>query len=372
MKSKTMILMILAIGCGLVASILTSRMLAQQGTQTDVEKVAVLVAKQKIGLGTTIKEPEKMFTEKLFIKGQEPKGAVSSYDELKGKRLNKPINAEVHVTADDIADEKNGGLEGVIRPGHRAITIKVGTDTGTAGFVRAHSRVDVVSTVRGGDANSIAKIILENMLVLAVDQQRQRDGDKDAQIASTVTLEAKPDEAEKLTMAAAIGELRLLLRSPEDEVAAQTRGARPSDVLKGKSGGDTKDDGDPGKTETASAPVAPKVPDVPVAPAPTPEPPKVVEAPKPPKTHTLTVINGESQTRAVYVEKEGDSSTEITRSEPGAAPTKKPEAPAPAPETAPPPAAEPTKEKAPDGSAATEPKPRPKTGMRTPGQKVGS
>jgi hypothetical protein len=213
------------------------------------------------------------------------------------------------------------------------------------------------------------------MLVLAVDQQRTRDGDKDAQIASTVTLEAKPDEAEKLTIAAAIGELRLVLRSPDDEVAASTRGARPADVLKGKSGGDTKDGEETGKTETAGPVVAPKVPDVPAGPAPTPEAPKAVAAPRPPKTHTLTVINGESQTRAVYIEKEGeDNSTEITRSETGARPAKKPEAPAPAPtEVVPPPAAEPKTEKAPEGSnAGTEPQPRPKTGLRTPGLKVGS
>src|SRR5262249_35084040 len=157
-----------------------------------------------------------------------------------GKRLNKPINADVHVTPEDFEDEKTS-LEGVIRPGYRAISIKVSPDTQVAGFVRAHSRVDVISTVRAGDTNSISRIILENMLVLAVDAQRMRDPEKDAHQASTVTLEAKPDEAEKLTIAGAIGDLRLVLRSNDDEESAKTRGARPSDVLRGKSGGEAKD-----------------------------------------------------------------------------------------------------------------------------------
>lgn len=352
MKSKTMILMILAIGCGLVASILTSRMLAQNN-QAEVEKVSVLVAKQKIALGTAIKEPEKLFVTKQFIKGEEPKGAITKFEELKDKRLNKPINPEVHVTPEDFEDEATSGLQGVIRPGYRAIAIKVAADTNVAGFVRPHSRVDVISTVRGSEQNSISRIILENMLVLAVDQMNTRDGEKVAHVASTVTLEAKPDEAEKLAMAGAMGELRLVLRNNEDEDPSGTRGARPSDVVRGKAGGDAKTE-EEGKTETAGPVVAPKVPDVPVAPAPTPEPPKVVAVPPPPKTHTLTVYNGESVTRAVYVvgKENEENGTEITRSEPGI-PAKKPEPPTPTPtEPSPPPAAEPKADKAPDGSDA--------------------
>src|SRR5262245_32869905 len=133
MKSKTMILMILAIGCGLVAIILTSRMLAQQSA-AEVEKVTILVSKAKIGLGTTIKEPEKLFIEKQFPRGTEPKGAIAKFEELKGKRLNKPIAAEVHVTVEDLQDEKTSGLEMVIKPGYRAISIKVAPDTNVAGF----------------------------------------------------------------------------------------------------------------------------------------------------------------------------------------------------------------------------------------------
>ena len=53
MKPKTMILMVIAVVCGLVASYLTSRMLAQnKDAPAEEEKVKVLVAKQKIPMGT--------------------------------------------------------------------------------------------------------------------------------------------------------------------------------------------------------------------------------------------------------------------------------------------------------------------------------
>jgi len=361
MKSKTMILMVLAIGCGLVASILTSRMLAQQG-QGETEKVTVLVAKQKIALGQSLKEPEKFFVEKQFLKGTEPKGAITKFEDLKGRRLSKPLGVDVHVTPEDL-DESSSGLSAVLRPGYRAIAIKVSADTNVAGFVQPNSRVDIISTVRNGEQNSVARIILENMLVLAVDHLRVKAEDKEAHVASTVTLEAKPDEAEKLTMAVSMGELRLVLRNHEDEASASTKGARPSDVLRGKAGGDATESGD-GKTETTSPITGLKVPDAPATLVPG-EGPRAEVKVTPPKTHKLTVYNGENVIVAVFIQKEdGNDSTEINKSQPET-PAKKPETPAA------PPAAPPTTEpKKPSESDVATPPTNPKTGTRTQGQKT--
>ena len=63
MKSKTMILMVIAIVCGLGASYMTSRLLAERN-----EKVIVLVPKQKLSQWTHIKEPETMFEEREILK----------------------------------------------------------------------------------------------------------------------------------------------------------------------------------------------------------------------------------------------------------------------------------------------------------------
>src|SRR5713226_303666 len=64
-SSKTMILMVVAVGCGLVASFLTSRLLAERGNSGPV-MVKRLVAKKNLALGTVIKDPEKYFVEKEF------------------------------------------------------------------------------------------------------------------------------------------------------------------------------------------------------------------------------------------------------------------------------------------------------------------
>ena len=67
MKSKTMILMVVAIGCGLAASYMTSRLLAERADSKDQEqeKVTIVVAKQNLSMGTLIKDPER------FVIGRE-------------------------------------------------------------------------------------------------------------------------------------------------------------------------------------------------------------------------------------------------------------------------------------------------------------
>jgi pilus assembly protein CpaB len=311
MKPRTMILMVVAVVCGLVASYLTSRMLAQQGAAVEEEKVKILVAKQKIPMGTKIKDPEKFFVEKEFTKGSEPKKAITKFEELKDKSLNKTINAEVHVTPDDMMTKDQEGLAIDIPPGMRAMTITVRSETVVGGFVLPHSRVDVVHTTRT-DTGPLARVILQDVLVLAVDQIHVRDGDKNAISSSTCTLQVKPDDAERLSLASSMGELRLILRPVDDHESVSSHGARPSDVIHASSTGSTGGAGSddvpggggnstvpgsipdlPGTTKSAPTTVAAKV-----------EPEPVIQ------THTLTIYNGENPTKAVFVI--GDKNTETT------------------------------------------------------------
>src|SRR5438445_1541443 len=170
MKPKTLILMVVAIGCGLVASYMTSRVIADRQEKPTEEKVTVLVASQNIPMGTHIKDPEKYFEEKQFTKGEEPKKAIREFETLKDKRLNKPLSAEQFVTPDDLQNKDQEGIAALMKPGMRAFAIKVDAQSAVGGFVQPHSRVDVVSVNRRNEADTNAKIIVQNILVLAVDQ----------------------------------------------------------------------------------------------------------------------------------------------------------------------------------------------------------
>jgi pilus assembly protein CpaB len=300
MKPKTMMLMVVAVGCGLVASYMTSRLLAERNAQPQAEpKVTVVVAKQKVSPMVLIKEPEKFFELREFPESVAPKKGLKSLDELKDQRLSKPLAEDSPVTADDVLNKEQMGLPAKLPPGTHAVAIKVNAESLVGGFVLPGSHVDVISTTRGGEAQS--QIILQDMLVLAVDTNYVRDANQQTILGSTVTLAAKPEEATKLALAGALGELKLTLRGLGDTGHHRVPAVKGPDLAKALHGGSGEADDRDAQGPLANPPVPKDLP------TPPPPPPKVEEKKEEPreeppvKTHKMTIISGEYTQTAVFV-----------------------------------------------------------------------
>src|SRR4051794_10629073 len=89
MKPKTLILMVVAVTCGLGASYMTSRLLAERQPD-ETEKVSFLVAKKHLDMGLTVRKVEDLFEEKKVAKGDEPKNAIVDPKDLQGRVLKVP------------------------------------------------------------------------------------------------------------------------------------------------------------------------------------------------------------------------------------------------------------------------------------------
>jgi pilus assembly protein CpaB len=224
-------------------------------TKNRLPQVAVLVAKQNLPMATHITDPEKLFEEKQFTKGEEPRKAIRDFAQLKGKYLNKPLSAEQFVTPDDV-DDKGGDLVDRLPPGPRAVGIKVAAEDVAGGFVQPQCRVDIISVIQRNENETYVKVVLQNILVLAVDQMAARPEDKMAMvkeraktatqgkkpakeeeekpakqsIPSTVTVEVTQEQAEKLGLAIQLGRIKLALRATEDLIVP-TRGITPKGIL---------------------------------------------------------------------------------------------------------------------------------------------
>ena len=98
MKSKTMILMVVAVGCGLVASFLTSRLLAERNNAGGPVMEKYLVAKKNLQIGTVIKDPEKFFVEKDFPESSAPRKGFKSFEEIRNLKLSKPVSEDAPLT----------------------------------------------------------------------------------------------------------------------------------------------------------------------------------------------------------------------------------------------------------------------------------
>jgi pilus assembly protein CpaB len=314
MKKKTMILMAVAVVCGLAASYLTSRVLANRSEPPpEEEKVTILIASKKIQTGTILREPDKYFVEKQYVKGTEPKKAIRKFEELKDKQLSKTLNEEAFITADDLFDPMKDSFVEAVPTGMRAVAMKVNAASVVAGFVQPKSRVDVVQVIRIGE-HSTASTILQNMLVLAIDGQSDRAEDSKNKLSSTVTLAARLEDVQKIRLAEAVGELSLVLRRNDDDAVEPGRVTRTSELTRPSS----TNNGPPTDESGPAAPAPIKgLPDVPVATTPPmtgTEVPEVV-APAPPKKHTLILENGETVTKALFVmNQDGPTSTQVEKS----------------------------------------------------------
>jgi pilus assembly protein CpaB len=305
MKPKTMMLMVVAIGCGLVASYMTSKLLAERSaTAAEEAKVKILVAKARVPAWLLIKEPEKYFEEKEIPESVAPKKALRELTKIKDQRLVQPLSEGEYLLEDKVVNVEQAGLIAKLPPGMRAVAIRVNAESLAGGFVLPGYRVDVVSTTRGQPHESSARIILQNMLVLAVDTISNRDTQTNSILGSTVTLAAMPEEAQRLSLAAALGELRLTLRTPDDNKIVRLPSAKLDDL-----GKPTHDSSAAKEEELAQLTYVPPVPPLPPLPKDAPPPMTLVEKtpekapeppPPPPETHTMTIVESGYARKAVF------------------------------------------------------------------------
>lgn len=282
MKSKTMVLMAVAVVCGLGASYMTSRLLAERN-----ETTTVLIPKQKFTQWTHIKDPATMFEEREIPRNEAPKTAVAKFDDLKDRVLLRALPEGQPVVQEDLQPKDKGSLDTQLPPGKRAVAIKVDATKSAGGFVLPGARVDVLHAWRHGEQNE-AKIILQNILVRAVDLQSVKPEDKQGVVGGTVTLEVTPQEALLLARVQDQGSLSLSLRSVGDstEVTGQ---------------------------DTATAAVPKIVPPPPPPPLPTTQVAK--KEPDKIERKTLTIYNGPHWTQANFITRNGQTSTEIVSSQ---------------------------------------------------------
>ncbi|HZZ77913.1 MAG TPA: Flp pilus assembly protein CpaB [Gemmataceae bacterium] len=279
MKPKAYIFAGLAIVCGLGASYMTSRLLAER-VPDEPERVNILVAKRQINVGERVNKPEDMFEVKPVLKENEPPDAVKDFDALKGKTMRQSRNKGDHVTPANLYDKDQ--IE--IPEGHQAVGLPVNLATTAHGLATLPgSRVNLILTARGNDAqHSTARVLLHNVLVLAADGRTQREGDPIAP-AQVVTFALTEKDALRVSLAQTLGQLSLSLRKLNDTGATDEELVVTGlDIFNNKKL----------KDEPKQAPTLPPVVAVK---EPTPEPKKEVEVPK--DIRSVVILNGRELTR---------------------------------------------------------------------------
>ncbi|AOJ77207.1 Flp pilus assembly protein CpaB [Burkholderia ubonensis] len=229
-NTRAILMLVVAMVAGLAAVVFASRWLmnTSNGSVT-----SVAVATTDLNLGEPI-GPAQIRTIS-WPTGSVPPGAFTDTKSLEGRVVRTSLARGEPVLEAKLAPlGTKGGLSAVIGAGNRAITVRVNDVVGVAGFALPGNYVDViVNTQEPGKTDnqqSISKIVLEHILVLAVAQQVSRD-DTQPKVVNAVTLEVSPEQAEKLDVARSVGTLSLVLRNQVDKQTLNTDGATKLTLL---------------------------------------------------------------------------------------------------------------------------------------------
>lgn len=175
----------------------------------------VVVTLQDIPADTTVTR-EMVTTRQVPAPYVQPT-AAQAVDEVVGKITTVALLRDEQVAAARLAgdDAPPNRLAYSVPEGYRAITIPVNEVTGAGGFPTAGDRVDLLAT--HGEDPVITKMLLQNIEILATGDITVTKDDGEQRIVPSLTLSATPDQAQIITHAGSIGQVRVILRSPVDE-----------------------------------------------------------------------------------------------------------------------------------------------------------
>ena len=228
MKRKQMLVLAFAVVCGLLAMLgmksIISKPVAIKTIETkQVDTIDVLVAKQQIGLGDSVKAAD------LQWMGWPRAGAGQGYitkqsrpraiEEFAGAIARAPFLPGEPIRDQKLIKASEGGVLAAILPaGMRAISTPIREETAAGGFILPNDPVDVVLTRklrgRNGSEDYVSDTLFRDVRVLAIGQIiEMKDGNKKNAEGKTATLELTPPQTEQLALGRSMGEISLALRS---------------------------------------------------------------------------------------------------------------------------------------------------------------
>lgn len=211
-----------------------------------VKNITVLVAAETIPGRTVISK--KMLKEVQVPNSSIFNDYIKDSSKIIGKYSKRSIVKDEGFHNDNLLSESGDEISLNIEKDHRAISINVTGDSAVSDLLKTGDFVDIISYLpERKELEKIvrpdtAKIILQNIEILAVDKQIIRaDNTKDTKDAKEttdvvpptflVTLSVHLNDIEKLVLAEDLGSIKLALRPLNKEENSDTKGAIWQDIM---------------------------------------------------------------------------------------------------------------------------------------------
>ncbi|HVJ67160.1 MAG TPA: Flp pilus assembly protein CpaB [Caulifigura sp.] len=229
MKPKTLMLLCVAVGCGLVAMIGVQQALNKPKV-AEVATVKVAVALADINPGEPLTEGN-IGVKEIPLDGAR-EDSVTKPDDYAQRSLKVAVMQGDYITKAKLNEKGVVGKSSQIRPGQRIFTINVDETQSASNMLAPGDWVDVavtfdVRTPTGMQTKSMT--LLERVEVFAVADQTKGDriktGDNSKVNARQVSLICEPEQVNWLLLAKRKGQLELLWRNPTDTARSMSKTA---------------------------------------------------------------------------------------------------------------------------------------------------
>ena len=232
MRSRNWIVLGIAVIVGLFAVYIANSYFSgvqesEERRAEELQMARIVVASQELAFGAPLTETNTRLVN--WPASSVPVGAFTSLQEAmsSGRVVLRPITVGEPILASKVSG--TGGratLSANLPKDMRAVSIPINTVAGVAGFVRPGDVVDVMLTRQipgeGADtADKMTHVVLENVLVLATDQQADEKSTQPA-VSQTATLQTDLFGAQKLALAREVGTFTLALRNVENQEVGAT------------------------------------------------------------------------------------------------------------------------------------------------------
>ena len=234
MRMKSLVLIFIALGCGLVASIGISQALNGNKGSGQVEMESILVTLTEIDINAEFNANNVKL--EPWPKMRLPEGAIRSLDEVKDKFARQRFVKGEPILIDKIVDKKNGVAINV-PPGFRVFAVKVDEESVMRGLAPG-DRIDVNLYVKRSEEISEpgTYTIMQAVRVFSVGEKIDKEVDTKANAGQfrTISLLVTPEQVRHLAGAVQIGKLSFTLRNPNEPIEDDGQGVTPlPEILKG-------------------------------------------------------------------------------------------------------------------------------------------
>jgi pilus assembly protein CpaB len=218
MKMRAIVVLVLALVCGVSAAVGVSRLRQAGGIDT----VFVVVARGDIPRGRMLTEDQVELRD--WPSSMIPRHAVQKVEDVIGRAAAVPIVAGDVLSDTKLSGKDAGrGVAALVPPGMRAYTIQTSkAASNVAGFVLPGNRVDVLLSLHGNfldeNGRGSCTTLLQGVEILAVDQRLDAPAENkvDPKDLQSVTLLVTPKQAALLDLGQNLGQLNLSLRNLDD------------------------------------------------------------------------------------------------------------------------------------------------------------